>query len=52
MSLVTEIRTTLKKRALYRATVRELQALDGATARDLAIAPSDIHRIAHKAVYG
>ncbi|SMX35936.1 hypothetical protein [Maliponia aquimaris] len=52
MSLVTEIRSTLKKRAMYRATVRELQKLDGAVARDLDIAPSDVRRIARQAVYG
>lgn len=52
MSLITDIRTTMNKRAHYRATVRELESLDPAVARDLNIAPADIHRIAHKAVYG
>ncbi|MGP6085998.1 DUF1127 domain-containing protein [Antarctobacter jejuensis] len=52
MSFFSDIRTTLNKRAKYRTTVRELQSLDSAVARDLDIAPDDIRRIAHQAVYG
>ncbi|MBV7392926.1 hypothetical protein [Mameliella sediminis] len=52
MSVFSEIRTNMKKRAQYRATVRELESLDAAVARDLDIAPSDIRRIARQAVYG
>lgn len=52
MSVFTELRSSMQKRAKYRATVRELSALDASVARDLNIAPSQIHRIAHEAVYG
>lgn len=52
MSLITEIRTSMHKRAQFRATVRELESLDSSVARDLDIAPSDIRRIAREAVYG
>lgn len=52
MSLITDIRSSMQKRAQFRATVRELESLDAAVARDLDIAPSDIRRIAHHAVYG
>lgn len=52
MSLISGLRSNLQKRAKYRATVRELESLDSAVARDLDIAPGDIHRIAHHAVYG
>jgi uncharacterized protein YjiS (DUF1127 family) len=52
MSLFSEIRTSMQKRAKYRATVRELESLDGTVARDLDIAPGDIRRIARQAVYG
>lgn len=52
MTLFNDIRTTLKKRALYNATLRELRSIDQAIARDLDIAPADMPRIAHQAVYG
>lgn len=52
MTFFSDIRTRMTKRAQFRATVRELESLDAVTARDLDIAPSDIHRIAHQAVYG
>ncbi len=52
MNFFSDIRTTLNKRAKYHATVRELQSLDNAVARDLDIAPHDIRHIARQAVYG
>ena len=52
MSLITDIRSRMHKRAQFRATVRELESLDAAAARDLDIAPQDIRRIARQAVYG
>ncbi|WP_323769067.1 hypothetical protein [Antarctobacter sp.] len=52
MTLFTDIRDRMNKHAQFRATVRELESLDSAVARDLDIAPSEIRRIAHQAVYG
>ncbi len=52
MSIFSEIRSNMSKRAHFRATVRELESLDASVARDLDIAPSDIRRIARQAVYG
>ncbi|MGP6085999.1 hypothetical protein [Antarctobacter jejuensis] len=52
MSIISEIRSTMNKRAHFRATVRELESLDPSVARDLDIAPADIRRIARQAVYG
>jgi len=52
MTFFNDLRTSMKKRAQFRATVRELEALDSAVARDLDIAPADIRRIARHAVYG
>tara|TARA_R100000750_G_scaffold50705_1_gene35648 strand:- start:3252 stop:3449 length:198 start_codon:yes stop_codon:yes gene_type:complete len=52
MTLFTDIRDRMNKHAKFRATVRELESLDAAVARDLDIAPTEIRRIARQAVYG
>ena len=43
---------SLKKRALYARTVRELRNLHVDTALDLDIYPGDAKAVAHRAVYG
>lgn len=46
------IANTLKKRAMYRRTVREIQSMPLNVALDLGIYRGDAEEIAHRAVYG
>ena len=52
MSIVSNIRSRMAKRAEYRRTLEELTSMPEETARDLNIARADMPRIAYQAVYG
>lgn len=53
MTLYSTVRSAIEKRALYRKTLRELNALATDYAiEDLGIYPGDAARIAREAVYG
>jgi len=52
MSLFSNFRVRAAKRAAYRQTLRELNALSDHEAEDLGFSKADVRRIAHQAVYG
>lgn len=52
MTLIDSFRSRMERRARYRRTVYELEAMGAEVQRDLNIAPGDIRRIARHAVYG
>ncbi len=52
MTLFENLADRARKRALYRQTVAELQALPTDTALDLDIYQGDAKKIARRAVYG
>jgi uncharacterized protein YjiS (DUF1127 family) len=49
---ITAVKTSYRKHALYRQTLRELKALSNRELNDLGIHASMIERIAHEAAYG
>lgn len=51
-SLIETTKTRLARRAIYRQTVRELNALSAQDLADLGIQRSMIARLAHEAAYG
>ncbi|MDG4649690.1 hypothetical protein P6F26_14695 [Roseibacterium sp. SDUM158017] len=52
-SIITYLRSTAQKRALYNRTVAEIQGMNRDIAiEDLGIYPGDAERIAREAVYG
>lgn len=51
-ALVAGAREALRRRAVYRTTLRELKALNDRDLADLGIAACDLERIAHEAAYG
>jgi uncharacterized protein YjiS (DUF1127 family) len=51
-ALVAGAREALRRRAVYRSTLRELTALGARDLADLGISPADLERIAHEAAYG
>jgi len=52
MSLLTELRSRLARRAAYSRTLRELRAMPRETAIDLGLFPEDAAQMARAAVYG
>ena len=53
MTTFSTIRDAIAKRALYRRTIREIEALPADLAiEDLGLVPSEAKSIAHAAVYG
>lgn len=52
MSLLSQLRAAVQKRAAYRRTVFELRGISEAQAEDVAIYPGDAKRLARQAVYG
>ncbi len=52
MAFFDRIQTSARKRIAYIRTVSELSALSAAERADVGIGAGDLHRIAHKAVYG
>jgi len=52
MSLITQLRTVLSRRASYRATLHELRGIPETQAEDIGIYPGDARRLAREAVYG
>lgn len=49
---VADIRDSLARRAVYRQTLRELDALSDRDLNDLGLNRSDIRRVAHGAAFG
>lgn len=52
MSLFTQLRAAVRKRAAYRQTLHELRGVPESLAEDLNIWPGDARRLAHAAIYG
>ena len=52
MTLLSDLRTAVARRAAYRRTVAELRAIPERLWEDLSIYPGDEHRVAREAVYG
>jgi uncharacterized protein YjiS (DUF1127 family) len=52
MTLFTNLRLAVQKRAAYRRTVYELQGISPRVAEDIGVFPAGAERIAHKAIYG
>lgn len=52
MSVFSELRIAMRKRAAYRRTRNEISKLPLETALDLDIYPGDAARLARQAVYG
>jgi uncharacterized protein YjiS (DUF1127 family) len=52
MTLFTNLRTAVQKRAAYRRTVNELNAIPAYLAEDIGIYPGQAPRLAREAVYG
>ncbi|MCA8880948.1 MAG: hypothetical protein KDA73_13560 [Rhodobacteraceae bacterium] len=48
----TRLKAAARKHAEYRRTLTELRAMPLSTMLDLDLAPNDLPRIAHDAVYG
>ncbi|MBP0483060.1 DUF1127 domain-containing protein [Sagittula salina] len=52
MTMISNLRSRMEKRAQYRRTLNELEALTEADMRDLNMCRADMPRIAYQAVYG
>lgn len=52
MTIFTQLRAAMKKRAAYNNTVSEIRRMPLDVALDLDIYPGDAHLIARNAVYG
>ncbi len=52
MTLFTQLRAAVRKRAAYARTLHELRGIPEALAEDTGIYPGDARRLARKAVYG
>ncbi len=51
MSLFSQLRAAVQKRAAYNQTVFELRGLNGRTAEDIGLFPADAERLAREAIY-
>jgi uncharacterized protein YjiS (DUF1127 family) len=52
MTLLSNLRDAMHRRAAYRRTVHELRGIPASLSEDLGIFPGDAKRIARQAVYG
>lgn len=52
MTLFTSLRDSLRKRAAYRRTLRDLRDLSPRVAADIGLSTAGAERLARKAIYG